>query len=85
MKTLEYTPRCWALDDSNLPPLVGGEARIAFAELQLARREPCEAAAGLSRSSNRRSRRSRREEQEEEQEKEKQEDKEEVWLCDAAV
>ena len=67
-----------------MPPLVGGEARIAFAELQLARREPCEAAAGLSRSSNRRSRRSRREEQEEEQ-KEKQEDKEEVWLCDAAV
>ena len=48
------------MDDSNLPPLVGGEARIAFAELQLARREPCEAAAGLSRSSNRRSRRSRR-------------------------
>ena len=77
-----YTPRCWALDDSNLPPLVGGEARIAFAELQLARREPCEAAAGLSRSSKRRS---RREEQEEEQMKEKQEDKEEVWLCDAAV
>ena len=73
------------MDDSNLPPLVGGEARIAFAELQLARREPCEAAAGLSRSSKRRSRRSRREEQEEEQEKEKQEDKEEVWLCDAAV
>ena len=69
------------MDDSNLPPLVGGEARIAFAELQLARREPCEAAAGLSRSSNRRSRRSRREEQKEE----KQEDKEEVWLCDAAV
>ena len=49
-----------------------------------------EAAAGLSRNSNRRSRRSRREEQkkekqEEEQKKEGQEDKEEVWLCDAAV
>ena len=80
-------------------PLVRGEARIAFAELQLARREPCEAAAGLSRSSNRRSRRSRskrcrrrsrrrssrRSRRRSRREEEKQEDKEEVWLCDAAV
>ena len=82
MKKLGYVLKFWVSDDSNLPPLVGGEARIAFAELQLARREPCEAAAGLSRSSNRRSRRSRREEQKKEKQEE---DKEEVWLCDAAV
>ena len=75
MKKLGYTLKFWVSDDSNLPPLVGGEARIAFAELQLAK--------GGGRCSGEEKQWGKEEEKEEEKKEEK--EKQEVWLCDAAV